>query len=144
MDKTFENMEYFYKVYTSIIDNYNLKKINYELIYNINKTIINNKIMDDLTNIVNDNNICNKFKNILNIYDKVSTKDPDQVTLYYNVKLKSKGILTSENNRLLFGSKFVEKNKDKCKLVIEGKEYELLEKFNVKKLTKKKRILKLY
>ena len=133
LDKTFENMKHFYKIYTSIIDYYDLKKINYQIIYNINKGIINNKIIDDLTNIVNDNNICNKFKNILNIYDKISTKDPDQVTLYYNVKLKSKG-----TNRLLFGSKFVEKNKDKCKLVIEGKEYELLEKFNVKKLTKKK------
>ena len=138
LDKTFENMQYFYKVYTSIIDNYNFKKINYELIYNIDKAIINNKILDDLTNIVNDNNIYNKFKNILNIYDKMITKDPDQVTLYYNVKLKSKGILTSESNRLLFGSKFVQNNKDKCKIVIEGKEYELLEKFNVKKLTKKK------
>ena len=44
LDKTLENMKYFYKVYTSIIDNYNLKKINYEIIYNINKEIINNKI----------------------------------------------------------------------------------------------------
>jgi hypothetical protein len=57
LDKTLENMEYFYKVYTSIIDNYNFKKINYEIIYNINKAIINNKILDDLTNIVNDNTV---------------------------------------------------------------------------------------
>ena len=138
LNKTFENMEYFYKIYVDIIDNYNFKKINYELIYNINKAILNNKIIDDLTDIVNDNNICNKFKNIFNIYDKMSTKDPDQITLYYNVKLKSKGIFTSENNRLLFGSKFIENNKNNCKIIIEGKEYELLEKFNVKNLTKKK------
>ena len=42
LNKTMENIEYYYKISNDIINNYNNKKINYEILYNINN--IYNKI----------------------------------------------------------------------------------------------------
>jgi len=41
-------------------------------------------------------------------------------------------IYNKEENINLFGSKFVENNKNICKMIIDNKEYKISEKFNAK------------
>ena len=41
---------------------------------------------------------------------------------------------TTNNSKIkLFGSEFVKKNKDKCKIIYNGKEYDLMEYFTIDK-----------
>ena len=60
----------------------------------------------------------------------------DEITLEFT--------LEEEDNEeiYLFGSEFSDDNRDKLKMVIEGKEYELKEKFNLSNLNNKTNILK--
>jgi len=46
--------------------------------------------------------------------------------------------IRNENSIHIFGKKFVENNKDKCKIEFENKEYELKEYFNIKDYTNNK------
>jgi hypothetical protein len=115
LNKTMENIEYYYNISNDIINNYNNKRINYEILYNI-KNIYNKDIYEDINNIINENNINNKFKKINDIYDKMNNK-------YIN-KIKIKYKIDKEEVIKIFGPEFVENNKEKCKIRIEGKEYE--------------------
>jgi len=63
-------------------------------------------------------------KNNINIEYK------DEINITYNIK--------NENDVHIFGKKFVENNKDKCKIVFENKEYELNEYFKIKNYTSNK------
>ena len=64
-------MENYYKLSEYIINNYNQKERNYEILYNINEIINNNDIINDINIINNENDIKNKFNNIFNIYNKI-------------------------------------------------------------------------
>ena len=66
--------EIYYKIIKNIINNYNIKKRNYELLFNI-KEIINNDIIKDINDINNENNIINKFNMIFNIYKKLNINE---------------------------------------------------------------------
>jgi len=63
------NIEKFYKFSEYIINNYNQKERNYEILHNINE-IINNNITSDIYNINNDS-FNNTFKNIFHLYTKL-------------------------------------------------------------------------
>ena len=66
-----ENMENYYKLEEYIINNYNQKERNYEILYNINKFLNYNRIIiDNINHINNENNIQNKFIYINNLYNK--------------------------------------------------------------------------
>ena len=54
----------------------------------------------------------------------MSEKDISEINIIYNIKRK--------NNIKIFGSKFVENNKNICKMIIDNEEYELAEKYNAK------------
>ena len=123
LNKTIENMEYFYNISNDIINNYDNKKINYEILYNINN-IFNNNIIKDINYIINESSETKIIK-ILDIYDKLYDKGINKLKIYYKIDKKDKKIK-------LFGKQFVENNKENCKILIEGKEYELMEYFNLK------------
>ena len=61
----------------------------------------------------------NEFKNKLNFVDK------NEITIIYNCK-KNKDILTN-----IFGPKFVDNNKDKCKIIFKNEEYDLVPYFKL-------------
>ena len=125
-----ENMKYYCDIYedikTSIIKN----NMNYEILYNYNN-IKEIDIINDINNIIN-----NKYNigNILDIYDKMTNKFNDSIIVNYNLKKEVSMIR-------LFGESFVKNNKNNCKIKIEGKEYELLEFFEIKNLKSKSNIL---
>ena len=52
----------------------------------------------------------------------------DEITIIYNIKKSQR----KEGKIRIFGENFVKNNKNKCKIKIEEKEYELMEEFNIK------------
>ena len=51
-------------------------------------------------------------------------KDISEINIIYNIE--------KENNIRIFGSEFVKNNKNICKMIIDNKEYEITEEFNIK------------
>ena len=54
----------------------------------------------------------------------MAEKDISEINIIYNIK--------EENNIRIFGSEFVKNNKNICKMIIDNKEYEITEKYNIK------------
>ena len=88
---------------------------------------VSNDAYEELSKINNDNNIYNKFRCIFDIYDKMYNKDPDKIKIIYKIKKDE----IKDNKITIFSKFFVEKYKDICKIVVEGKSYELTEFFNL-------------
>ena len=131
LKKVKENFQYYYDLNKKIINNFNLDKINYEILYNVNNINKNNtlKVIDD---IINENNIKNKTKKILDLYNKMNADST--ISLLYDCQQK---------NSKLFGGKFIENNKDICKMRIDGKEYQISETFDFNKFNKELVTIKL-
>ena len=118
LDKVKNNIEKYYNI-RKIINEKNYR--NYEML--LNKREINkNDIKDDIKEIINENNINNKFKKIIDIYNKMEYID--EILIRYKINKNEKEIK-------IFGENFVKKNKDKCKIIYEEKEYEIKEKWNI-------------
>ena len=130
-----ENIEQYSKIINYITNNYNIKRINYEILHNI-KEIYNYDIKKDLINIIEDNNTQNKIKNILDIYNKISNKDKNKINIIYKIGDNISDIQ-------IFGEDFVKNNKSICKIINEKNEYELKETFNLSYSKKAKNILKI-
>ena len=65
----------------------------------------------------------------------MSEKDISEINIIYDVNRES-------NNRI-FGSEFVKNNKNICKMIIDNKEYEITEKYKVKRKNNNKLEIKL-
>ena len=145
-----KNLETYYKVYNDLINNYDINYINFEILNNLYEFNIDNSFINDLNDIIKEDNI-NKKNNKINIlYKKIITKDIEEITIIYDASEKEKKpffykILKNwkkfaDNSLRLFSSEFVENNKDKCKIIYEKKEYELVDIFtheNINKNTQK-------
>ena len=98
-----ENIENYYKLAEYIINNYNQKERNYEVLYNINE-IVNYNIINYINNINEDNNIVSKFNKILiNIYkitekEKTNNNEPKDNKIILKLKMEKKDI----NNKIYF------------------------------------------
>ena len=64
---------------------------------------------------------------ILNIYDYMTNIYINKINIIYNVDKNEKKIR-------IFGENFIKNNENKYKIIIEGKEYNLIEEFNVKSI----------
>ena len=109
----------YYKIYEDMINNYDNKNRNYEIIYNINQFKDNN-IEKELTKIIRCDNIFEKYKSILNIYTKMNN---DEINIIYNIK----GLKEVD----LFDKYFVIRNKNNLKLIIDGGEHDLITKYKL-------------
>ena len=121
----------YYKINEDIINNYNNKNRNYEIIYNLNQ-FQNNKIIDELNNIIECNNIIDKFTYIFNMYRKMNI---DEINIKYKVD--------NLKEIKLFGEDFVKRNKKNCSLIINGKEQVLNKKYSFGMFDSKKNILEI-
>ena len=108
-----DKINMYYKIYEDIINNYDNKNRNYEIIYNINQ-LQNNKIKDELDKII-EYNIIEKYKYIFNVYQ---TMNIDEINIIYNIK--------DLKEVQLFDYNFIKRNKNKLKLIIDGKEQDLI------------------
>ena len=154
-DKVIENLESYYKIYNNIINNYDINFLNYEILYNLNEFLRDNSIINDLNYIINKDNKEEKNSKINNIYKKLCTNEIEEMTIIYNAIYrndrsffrnlpinKNKRKKFKENELMLFSSEFVEKNKDKCKIIYEEKEYELVDIFKHETINDDTKIIK--
>lgn len=123
LNKVIENIEQYYNIINSITNNYNYKKINYEILHNIQK-IYNYDMKKNLRNIIKDTNIQNKFKNFLDIYNKIINKDKNKINIIYKIEDSKKDVK-------IFSDEFVKNNKSFCKIINGGNEYDLKSEFNL-------------
>ena len=122
----------YYELYNNLIENYNNNKINYEILKNINEININSvcEKIDDIHNSFDSIDLSYKIYNIDTVMQNINKIIPkDLLTMKYHISKKDKEII-------IFGSEFVKRNKFLFKILFEGKEYELTEKFNVEKYNK--------
>ena len=90
-NKIVDNLEIYYNINNNIINNYNIKNINYEILMNIKNIYnYNEKVIKDIDEIVNENKIRNKIKYIYNIYYKMMTKNEIIIKYKYEKNKKKK------------------------------------------------------
>ena len=65
----------------------------------------------------------------------MSEKDISEINIIYDIK--------KENKISIFGPKFVENNKNICKMIIDKKKYEITKEYNIKKYKKNNHKLKI-
>ena len=136
LNEVIENIEQYYKIINYITNNYHYKRINYEILHNLKKIYYYDDIKKYLINIIEDTNVQNKFRNLLDIHDKITNKEKNIINIIYKVEDKHKDVK-------IFSDEFVKNNKSLCKIMNEGIEYELKEKFNLNDCKKVKNILKI-
>ena len=125
LNKVMQNMNVYYKIKNNMINNIENKNRNYEEIYNLVKNSNNDYILKDINKIINEISINNKFNNIMDLYEKMNYDERDnEITMIYKIN-------KNENSIRIFGSKFVENNKDKCKIIYNDNEYELENEFKL-------------
>ena len=136
LNKIKENILIYYNIYNNIIKYNESKKRNYIILQNINE--INNNIIKDINKINNCNDINNKFNDILNKYNKIMNI-VSEINIIYNLDYKLEinffyevpDEIRNKKKIKIFGNKFVENNKNKCKMIIDNKEYELMSEYNI-------------
>ena len=142
LNKVIENIQIYNKIYNKIINNYDKKFRNYEILQNIKE--INYNILDEINKINNDSNTSNKINNIIEIYNKMMNKDISEINIIYDINKKFKHIEMNDDNIInIFGPEFVKNNKNICKMIIDNKEYELKEEYNIKNYNNNILIVKL-
>ena len=116
--------EHFYHFYSHILSNYDNNNIKYETLDNI-INLKNSSIIKDLDKLNNSNDL-NFLNDLINIYYNITTPKINEIIMTYKIK-------ENVNNKInLFGKKFVERNKDKCFIDIEGNKNELISEYNFK------------
>ena len=118
LNEVSNKLNIYYEINDDVINNYNNKKRNYETIYYLNQFKKNN-ILEELNKVIESYTLTEKFTNIFNIYRKMNI---DTITLMYDTKDKKE--------IRIFGETFSERYKNQCKIIIEGNEQILKEKYN--------------
>ena len=129
-----ENLNKYLEIYNDIMKSVESKNRNYEILNNIIE-LNNNDTIKDIKNIIKEKNVKNKVNLILDITEKIGIMNNDEITLIYKNKNKDKSIK-------IFGSEFVNNNKNMCKIICNNKEYELQE-YYVIEPDKEKLVIKL-
>ena len=94
------NMELYYKIKKDIINNYDIRRKNYELLFNLKEINNDNVIINDINEIINQKNIIYKFNKILNIYNNLKTK-PNEKKITLDKEINSfKETITNLNEEL--------------------------------------------
>ena len=131
LKKFLEDMNIYYEINNNILKNYEENNINYQILKNINE-INNNKIFERIKNINSYTNIKDKIQDILDLYININEKKENEITPK-NIEEKSNKISLiykverDEEYIKLFGTKFVENNKNNFYMIINGEQIELSE-----------------
>ena len=82
-NEVINNIEIYYNINNNIINNYDKKERNYEILQNIKK-IKNYNILNEINEINKDKNLENKIYNIINIYNRMFNKDISDINIISN------------------------------------------------------------
>ena len=125
----------FYEINNNILENYDVKRRNFQSLKNINEINDNNEIIEIIKKINNNNTLKDKISDILDLY-KDMNKDQNIMTIIYNIN--------KDNKIKLFDNYFVNKNKNNCYLIIDNIEQELTDYIKIKTKEQKKLEIKLF
>lgn len=107
----------FYNINNNMLDNYNKRFKNYQILKNINeiKENINPncKVPKEITKILEENSINNKITLMIDMYNEITEQE---ITILYDITK------TNSNKVRIFGSNFTNNNKENCKIIVNGKE----------------------
>ena len=100
------NLEKYYTINNNILNNYNVKNRNYEILNNLNNIDnINNIIINDLKNIINEKNIANKFYKIYSLNIKKNNNEIKTTN-----QIKNKDLQTEIKNNEIKNNQIKEKD----------------------------------
>ena len=71
------------------------------------------------------------------IYNKMKNLNVSYINIIYDINQGNKNVIN------IFGYEFVKNNKNKCKMIIDNKEYEIADKYNIKNYNNNKLSIKL-
>jgi len=126
-----DNFEKLYNICNNIINN-NIKYKNYYSLVNIKNIFdYNENIIKDIDILINEKKEENRLKYIKDIYDKMIINNIIKI----KYKIGNFDLKKEEIKKLnLFGKIFVERNKDKFQIIINGKNQELTEYLNLEEV----------
>ena len=93
----YNSLEYINKINYDLINNFDIKKLNYEILQNINNININ-PLMNDIITINEENDFLNKFKKIFNLHKKIKFKDNKETNYNENLYFKDSLILKDKDS----------------------------------------------
>ena len=126
LNKIMNKIDTYYKIYLNITNNYYMANINYQILYNIYEILNynNNIILNDLNEIIEEPDDYKKINKLIDLYNLIFNSNK-------NRKYK---INKNETKIKIFGNNFVTNNKDRCKIIHDKKEYDLMEYFDINNL----------
>ena len=89
------NLSIYLKLKTKLINNFNYKNINYEIIYNLNNIYEKDNIINKLDIVNNSNNIIQKFVHLMKIYEQITNND---LNINFNQDINTNIILGNLND----------------------------------------------
>ncbi len=135
LNKLLNKLKAYYDIYYYYAYNYDITNINNLILNNINEIANYNEIIKvEINKVINENLIDNKISNILLLYNMLF-KNKDNI-IKYEIK-------EGEDKVKIFGKKFIENNNDKCKIICNEKEYDLIEYFDVTNIKNGNNILEI-
>ena len=72
LNKVKKDINKYYQIIINIVNKYDIRKKNYDILFNLKEISNNNDITEDINKINNENNIKNRFIHILNVYNKIN------------------------------------------------------------------------
>ena len=113
-----EALNIYYEINNDLINNYDPKNRNYQILENLKEININNTIYVQLKKIKSNFNNKNSLIDLIDLYNNLDLHN-NKMKIYYNI----------ENKKIikLFDNKFVNNNKKNCYLSINNKRHKLCE-----------------
>ena len=125
LNELIKAMNTYYEINKDLINNYEMKKRNYQILQNI-KEIDNKEILNSIKKINAMNNITNKIINIIELSNQINSDSNklNQMTIIYKIEKYMDSVK-------LFGDMFAQNNKNNCYLLINGKQQELCQYYDL-------------
>ena len=129
-------LKVYYDINNKIINNYDVKSRNYQVLQNLKEISLNNKIYQKLKNINEDKEIENITNKIINLYESLKygkeiakNKKTDEITIIYDASNKDK--------IKIFNDRFVYNNRTKCNIKINDEKKDLCSNLELNKANQK-------
>ena len=101
LNQLMENMETYYKIFDNILNNYNIKNNNYQVLMNLNQINLDANIYKEIYNINRNKNYIEKVNKIFNIYYKMKGYNDNDPFNFYKIITEKKN-LDESNTLFLF------------------------------------------
>ena len=137
-------MKKFYDISNTIVTNYNAKSRNYQILQNLKEVSANNILytkLKDINTKGNINDIISMYRNIrkkenININNEIQKEYKafsNEITIIYNIENKEE--------IKIFDDTFINNNKSKCNLIIDGQKKELCSRLKINQNQNKENLL---